>query len=363
MSATVTEPAAELFAWLEAHATSLDSEAALAVELLPRLAGAGLTGAGVAEVLGGAGGDITQGVEAIAAVSERSLAAGFVLWGHRTYIEYLLQSPNTGLRKRLLPDLLSGRVAGATGLSNAMKFLSGLAELQVSARRHGDRVVLDGTLPWITNLRPQGFHVAVAAAPQDGATPFVVSLTDNDPGLVRSADLELTALRASNTAAIALHAVEIGPDRIIYQDAGAALPVVRPAFLGLQCGMSIGLARRALAEARAGVSAARGALGEPVAALVAKLAAQEQRLLDGLRTGAFASGPAALFHLRIELADSLTQAMGLELQATGGRALLKTRSLAFNRRWREAAFIPIVTPSLLQLQMALAAETGAGAAA
>ena len=57
MSATVLPRAAELFAWLEDHATSLDSEAALAADLLPRLAGAGLTGAGVAEALGGAGGE------------------------------------------------------------------------------------------------------------------------------------------------------------------------------------------------------------------------------------------------------------------------------------------------------------------
>jgi alkylation response protein AidB-like acyl-CoA dehydrogenase len=242
-----------------------------------------------------------------------------------------------------------------------MKFLSSLAELQISARGRGDRFVLDGKLPWITNLRPQGFHVAVAAARQDGGAPFVLSLAHDDPGLVRSADLDLTALRASNTAAIDINGVEIGAERIIYQDAAAALPVVRPAFFGLQCGMSIGLTRRALAEARTVLGAGRDALSEPLAALVAKLAEQERRLLDGLRTGAFASDPAALFHLRIELADSLAQAIGRELQATEGRALLKTRSLAFNRRWRESAFIPIVTPSLLQLKMALAAEAEAAA--
>ena len=348
--------AAEFLAWLEAHAVSLDSEAGLAAELLPRLAAAGLPGVGVAEALGGAGGDVTDGVEAIAAVSERSLAAGFVLWGHRTYIEYLLQSPNVALRERLLPDLLAGRVAGATALSNAMKFLSGLAELQVHARTHGDALVLDGKLPWVTNLRPHCFHVATVAARENGESPLVVSLSHDDPGLVRSADLDLMALRASNTAAIALSGVKIDAARIIHEDARAWLPTVRPAFLGLQCGMSIGLARRTLVEARRCLGAGRGALTEPVAQLEAMLAEQEHALREGLRTRAFESRPAALFRIRIALADILGHTVGLELQATGGRAFLRSPGAEFSRRWREAAFIPIVTPSVLQLKATLAAE-------
>jgi alkylation response protein AidB-like acyl-CoA dehydrogenase len=356
MSATFIPDAAELFGWLEAHAVRLDSEADWAAELLPRLAAACLPG--VAEALGGAGGDVNDGVEAIAAVSERSLAAGFVLWGHRTYIEYLLRSPNAALRERLLPDLLAGRIAGATGLSNAMKFLSGLAELQICARAQGDRLALDGKLPWVTNLRPQGFHVAVVAARGNGGSPLVVSLAHDDSGLVRSADLDLLSLRASNTAAIGLSGVQVSAERIIHPDAGAWLPMVRPAFVGLQCGMSIGLARRALAEAGTGVGTGRDrdALAEPLTELGAKLAAQEGALRDGLRSGAFEDNSADLFRIRIALADLLAQAVGLELQATGGRAYLRSPGADFSRRWREAAFIPIVTPSLLQLKAALMAE-------
>jgi alkylation response protein AidB-like acyl-CoA dehydrogenase len=358
MSATLIPDTAGLFAWLEAHAVRLDSEADLAAELLPRLAAASLPGVGVTEALGGVGGDVTDGVEAIASVSERSLAAGFVLWGHRTYIEYLLQGPNAALRERLLPDLLAGRVAGATGLSNAMKFLSGLAELQVCARTQGDGLTLDGKLPWVTNLRPQGFHVAVAAAQANGEGALVVSLSHDDPGLVRSVDLDLIALRASNTAAIALSDVEIGAERIIHPDAAAWLPIVRPAFLGLQCGMTIGLARRALAEARQclGTRRDRNALTASLSELGAMLAEQEGALLEGLRTGAFEGRPSALFRIRIALANILGHAVGLELQAIGGRAYLRSRGADFSRRWREAAFIPIVTPSVLQLKEVLAAD-------
>jgi alkylation response protein AidB-like acyl-CoA dehydrogenase len=347
---------AELAAWLDTNALSLDTEAQLADELLPRLAASGVVEVGVATSDGGAGGDIVDALEAVAAVSERSLAAGFVLWGHRSYIEYLLHCPNTALREELLPELLAGRVAGATGLSNAMKFLYGLEELQVSARQRADGFILDGRLPWVTNLRPQSFHVAVAVAYEDRRGAFIASLRHDDPGHDRSADLDLMALRATNTAAVTISGVEITGARIIHPDANSWLPSVRPGFLGLQCGMSIGLARRALGEARGYLGPARGTLAEPVADLAEALVTQERRLREGLRSGCFEGKPAELFHIRIALAEIVAQALALELQATGGRAYLTTPGAGFARRWREAAFIPVITPSLVQLKTVLAAK-------
>lgn len=342
--------------WLDETALALDTDGSAAAELLPRLAAGEVFGAGVPRDQGGDGGDVTDGVEAIAAVSERSLAAGFVFWSQRSYIEYLLQSPNEELRDGLLPDLLAGRIAGATGLSNAMKFLSGLEELQIGARPEGGGFILDGKLPWVTNLRPEGFHVAAAVAHADGRGAFIASLAHDDEGLARSADLGLMALRATNTAAIAIGAVAIDERRIVHPDAAAWLPTVRPAFLGLQCGLSIGLARRALAEAGGCAGAGRHALAEPIAALSGALQEQERLLRDGLRSGAFQIRPAQLFRIRIALAEIVAEAVGLELQATGGRAYLEIPGAGFGRRWREAAFVPVITPSLVQLKTALAAQ-------
>lgn len=353
MSPVVPDPA--LDGWLDRVAGDLDIHGERAAEVLPRLAASGVLGAGVPRAQGGAGGDVVDAVEAICTVSERSMAAGFVLWGHRSYIEYLLQSSNAALREALLPDLLAGRLAGATGLSNAMKFLSGLEELQVAARGRGEGFILDGKMPWVTNLRPAGFHVA-AAISLEGAPAFIASLASDDPGLVRSADLDLMALRGTNTAAISITEVEIGPERIIAADAGAWLPQVRPAFLGLQCGMSIGLARRALQEAGAAPGAGRHSLAQPLADLADALAQQERALRDGLRSGLFQVKPALLFHIRIALADIVAQAVGLELQAAGGRAYLAGPGAGFARRWREAAFVPVITPSLVQLKTVLAAQ-------
>lgn len=346
---------AELGAWLEGAANALDTGDTHAHALVARLCQGGAAAIGVPEGEGGAGGDVTDAVNVVAAVSEHSLAAGFVLWGHRTYIEYLLQSPNAALRAAHLPDLLAGRVAGATGLSNAMKFLAGLEELQVTAEPAGAALRLKGRLPWVTNLRPQGFHVAAAVGQADGS-PFIVSLAHDDVGLLRSPDLDLMALRGTNTAAVSVADVIVSDDRVIARDAQAWLPQVRPAFLGLQCGMSIGLARRALREATAVLGAGRHVLAEPAAALRTALAQREHELMEGLKSGAFQSKPAALFNIRIALAQIVAEAVGLELQASGGRAYLAGGGDGFARRWREAAFVPVITPSLVQLKSVLEAQ-------
>ena len=351
MASSLTPSLAE---WLDASAGGLDSGILEPAGVVPTLAESGLFRAGLAAELGGDGGDITDAVEAIASVSERSLAAGFVFWGQRTFIDYLVQSSNERLRQALLPDLLAGAVAGATGLSNAMKFLSGLEGLQIKARRVGDGYELDGKLPWVTNLRPRGFHVAAAVAEEATGATLVVSIPWDAAGVTRSADLELMAMRASNTAAIDLKAAPLAAAQVLATDARAWLPLVRPAFLGMQCGLSIGLARRGLAEARAHLGAGRHILTEPLDDLAGALGRCEVALRDGLRGGAFATAAAPLFELRIQLAEIAQEAVSLELQAAGGRAYLTASGQGFQRRWREAAFVPIITPSLVQLKAALA---------
>lgn len=352
----MTKLSTQLTAWLEGAANDLDASHDGASALLPGLAETGVFRIGVPEALGGSGGDVTDAVAAIASVSQVSLAAGFVFWGHRSFIEYLLQSPNEKLRDRLLPDLLAGRRAGATGLSNAMKFLSGIEPLQILATPHGDDLAINGKMPWVTNLRQEGFDVAAAIEGDDGRPAFIASVSSDSAGLQRSSDLALMGMRASSTAAVNLTEVRITPDDIIAADARAWLPIVRPAFLGLQCGMSLGLAQRALAETSARLKSGRDALKPELDACTIDLADCETRLDSGLIDGRFVQAPAELFRIRIRLAEIVAAAVHLELCASGGGAYLSEPGKGFQRRLREAAFIPIITPSLVQLKSALLAH-------
>lgn len=338
--------------WLDEQAEPLDRGLLDGEVVLARLAEAGLLRRGVPVEAGGAGGDVRDGVEAIAQVASHSLTAAFVFWGQRAFVEYLLHSDNAGLRQRLLPGLLSGETAGATGLSNAMKFLSGLEQLGIVAQPRAGGWQLSGRLPWVTNLRKSGFVVA-AAVDLPGAAPLVVALPHDLPGLERSDDLALLGLQSSNTAALGLTDALLGEQWLIAEDARDYLPRARPSFLGLQCGMSIGLARRSLAEAEALLDGGRSVLLGDWQRLRERLAGFEQALLAGLDEGRFASAPVALFELRIGLAQVVAEALQLELQASGGKAYLQAHGAGFARRLRESAFVPVVTPSLVQLRSEL----------
>lgn len=340
--------------WLDANAEALDADSALAPEVVPRLAAAGLFRLGVPKALGGLGGDVRDAVEAIAEVAGHSLAAAFAFWGQRAFIEYLLQSPNEGLRERWLGALLDGSQAGATGLSNAMKFLGGIESLQITATPNGDGWQLDGAVPWCTNLRPQGFVAAVAVQRIGGGAPLVAVLRAGQSGVVRSDDLDLIALRSSNTASLRIEGARLEAADVIHEEANRFLPAVRPDFLGLQCGLSIGLARAALDTATQRGGAGRSVLEAPIAAQRAALASVVDQLYEGLADGRFRTRPEALFRARLALADIAQSAVQLELQASGGRGYHRDQPLTFARRWREAAFIPIVTPSVTQLQGELA---------
>ena len=349
-----------LLNWLQQHADALDQGQGPADELLPRLGQAGLLRLGVPSAIGGADGTIGDAIEAIAQVAEHSLTAAFVFWGQRTFIDYVVNSDSPAPRERWLPALLTGELAGATGLSNAMKFLSQIEQLQIQAKPDTDpeqpaSLRLNGCLPWVTNLQPRGFVVAAAVDMGAGQPPAVVAIESGRTGVQRTPDLGLVALRDSRTAALKLQDVVLPADQVLASQGPDYLRRIRPHFLGMQCGMSIGLARAALAASRAACGP-RTSLQAPLQALEHELNQATAALQAGVASGQYATQAAPLFELRIALAGLVQTAVQLELQATGGRAYLQGQAPGFARRWLEAAFVPVVTPSLTQLQAELARQ-------
>ncbi|MEC5317782.1 acyl-CoA dehydrogenase family protein [Brenneria populi subsp. brevivirga] len=342
--------------WLSSHANELDQSDTQSGALLGHLADDGLFRIGIASGQGGEG-MLTDAMDAVSEVAGYSLTAAFVFWGHRTYIELLLRSSAPDLRERLLPDLLAGRLAGATGLSNAVKFLSGLEELQVAGRRHGDGWRVDGRLHWVTNLQSVGFQVVTVVRPEDARAPFIASISSGLDGVKRSDDLQLMAMRGSATAALDFEQVAVAPSAILHPDAGAFLAQVRPRFLGLQCAMADGLARRILNNCREWLSSGH-VLYDEWRQLRQKHQDIRAQLWDGVREETFIQRPAEIFRLRIALIELVAQAIQQELALRGGKAYLSPEGDNFARRWRENAFLPLVTPSILQLRRQLA---GSGA--
>lgn len=345
--------------WLNQHANEIDQSNQYADELFQRIAKEGIFKLGVPEELGGKGGSFQQAIDAVREVSGYSLTAGFISWGHRTLIQNLLSSENSKPRELWLADLLEGKLSGGTGLSNAVKFLSGIEELQVKITEKDGKRYLNGRLPWVTNLSQNGFVTIFAAEYADGSKPPIIAVLPSDAeGVTRTHELSLVALQGSNTVAVAIEQVELPDEWIIAENAAEYLAKVRPSFLGLQCPMAFGLAARSLQEVAHSLARVdnRSILKPEYDAQVAKLAELEKALAEGLaQDGYFVKNPKALFKVRIEIVDVVAQSLLLELQASGGRGYLTNAGSDFIRRWREGAFLPVVTPSALQLKTILQA--------
>jgi len=345
-----------LLAWLEAHADGIDTDGAAGDVLLARLAGAGLFRVGVPLEDGGLGGAFSASVRTVAALAERSLGAAFVFWAQRAVIECLLASPNRALAERLLPALLEGRLAGAPGLSNAMKFLGGLDRLRVTCTAGADGVRLDGAVPWATNLHPQGFIALAAAGDEQGDNPSVFAIPHGASGVRREPDLDLLALCGTHTAALRLEGVALDASWQLHPQARVFLPAIRPAFVGLQCGLGLGLGRASIAAARRALDGRPSILDGELAALEADIEACWQALTAGLDAGRWRERPRELLSTRLRIVGIGAAAVALELQALGGRALLRGQDGGHARRAREAAFLAVVTPTVAQLKHDLAQQ-------
>lgn len=344
-----------LTTWLTQHANSLNDSNELADELFQQLISEGIFKVGVPEAFGGVGGTAQQAVEITQQLASYSLVAGFISWGHRTVINNLLKSENPKPRELWLADLLNGKLSGGSGLSNAVKFLSGIEELQVKISENNGKLILNGRLPWVSNLSQNGFiTVFVAEYSDKSKPPVIIALPSHAKGVVRSNELALVGVQGSNTVAVTLENVELDPDWILAENAQQYIPQIRPLFLAQQCAMAFGLAQRALTEVEKSIAGSRSILQPEFEAQTAKLAALQTQLAEGLaKTDYFVENPKALFQIRIDIVDVVSQSLLLELQASGGRGYLQNGGTEFIRRWREGAFLPVVTPSVVQLKTIL----------
>ncbi len=342
----------DLSVWLSHYALSLDQHEDQAEQVLSKLAQADLFSLGIDNTLHPAGrGTMADAIHAVIQVASYSFTAAFVFWAQRAFIECLLGAEQAVQQQARLSALLRGERAGAVGLSNAIKFLGGVESLQIQAEQAGAGYVLTGQLPWVSNVPLSGYFIAAAVQMPD-ASQAVWLLEQGDKGLKRSENLDLIALRGSNTAAFMLEQSSVGTDRLLHSNLSQFIQQVRPRFLALQCSMAVGLALRCVQQIKQSKRAST-LQQEEAEQLQQRLQHITHSLIGfAMQTGSEAP-PAELFRLRIELSQVVDQASTLEQAAVGGEVYLLDRHPETLRRMREALFVPLITPSVAQLAMQL----------
>ena len=282
------------------------------------------------------------------ALARRCTASAFALWGHRSAIAY---HEATGTP---LPDgAADGSVALASGMAPAFKEEAGLGEIPLLATDSPDgAIAVSGVLPWCSNLRPGGW-VVTPVRWEDGRRAVVRHRRDAD-GVRVKALTGLTALDATASGVLLLDGVQIPEQDVLTRDLPAFRDDVRAAFLQIQTAMCLGLAGAALDAAEAGADdAAREVLAEELAAAAAEWRELREALSRGVRAAsaahqADAVHPAELVRVRLAAALLTGRATRLEQKIVGGRGYALASDTS--RRAREAAFLPVQSPTETHLR-------------
>jgi alkylation response protein AidB-like acyl-CoA dehydrogenase len=323
----------------------LDPEVSGETSTLPalqRLARAGLVDLGVDRPA-----ELVSQFEVISRLAERSLSIAFSAWSHRMVIQYV-SVDSSPFRRRLRRQLSAGDLIGSTAMAPALRAHLGLGAVGLTGTRDGNALVVDGSIAWASNLYPE-CAVIVAAVEIAPAGRAVVALTPDIAGVVPHPFPELLALNATRSSSLEISGARIPSTHILSWDLPAFLALVRPVFLLLQTAFCVGLAEGSLQYLEGEQTGAATVLLGDLATFVTDH--------DRLRRRAFEAATqlrapvVELIRLRLEAAALAQRAVALEARLAGGRGYLARSGVS--RRYREAAFLPIQSPTEAQLRWEL----------
>ncbi|WP_145010766.1 acyl-CoA dehydrogenase family protein [Kocuria salsicia] len=286
--------------------------------------------------LGLGGGDLRGQAAVVFDLAAECTATAFSLWGHRSGLEYL-----DAVGAPVASELRTGEVPLCSAMAPAFKAAAGIGEIPVTLTRRGDHLVLDGTVPWASNLYPDA--VVILPVVREDGRPAIVRTRVALPGVSVRPLENLMALNATASGILRLEGVEIDAEQdVLTEDVPGFLATVRGPFLLLQTSFCLGLSAAALTSARENL----GGVGEMFREDLDDAVAEQQRLradLVRLAREPRAAAPLELLQLRLDAALLTGEATRLEAKIVGGRGYALSSPTA--RRAREAAFLPVQSPT------------------
>lgn len=353
MTATVDAAAghlhAELLEDIRAHAAVLDRGDQQSRRSFIGLGAAGLLGIGAPT---NADGGLPAMAEVIRLIAGECLSTGFSLWAHRMVVEYLLTAATPFGADAVLP-LLAGTTLGVTGMASAFKEAAGCGSLELTATPVEGGYRVSGPIRWASNLYPDS--TMVTAVRTDAGDRLIVVLPLSTPGVVLGDHFELLALGSTASSYLNLTEAYVPSEQVLSHDFAGFLQTVRPTFLVLQSAMCLGLTRTAIGQAKNGLSGVNAVFGAEIDHVAQRLAGAESALRDLAAAvgGDEPPGKRDLLTLRLTAAELASASADLEIRTAGGKGYASRTSAS--RRYREAAFIPVQSPSEGQLRWELAA--------
>ncbi len=345
-----TGPLAEL-------ADDIDRRGIYPKSILHRLGELGALKAHMAEP--GKPADYGLAIRAMTEVSRVCGATGFMVWCHDVCGVYIEQSGNPALMGDLLAQHANGKTLGATGMSNPMKTFAGIETFLLHAEKVEGGFVVNGTLPWVSNLGPDHYFGAVAdVATEDGAKAEIMFLIRCDaPGVELRNCPSFSAMEGTNTWAVRLTDYFVGSEQMIANPVRPFIGRIRAAFILLQTGMGLGVAQGAI-DSMWTVERQLGHVNEFLDDrpddLQAELSELTARIMELAKTpfGADKQFVIDVLDARAHASELALRAAQSALLHQGARGYLMTSEV--QRRVRESHFVAIVTPAVKHLRKEIA---------
>ena len=299
---------------------------------------------------------IGAAIDAMAAVSETCMSAGFCTWCQDASGWYLEQSDNAALRTALQPDLASGVQMGGTGLSNPMKSLSGIETFKLRGRRVSGGYEVSGVLPWVSNLGDGHVFGTVFEDADDSAHRVMAMIRCGQPGVSLKQNAHFVALEGTGTYSVLFRRAFIADTQLLADPLGDMVKRIKAGFILLQTGMGLGVTQACIGLMHeANVTHGRsnkylprqaqdfaddlGALRQEIARLALTPLEQAPEYLRAVLTA------------RLRVSELTLEAGQSALMHFGARGYIEGSPV--NRRIREGHFVAIITPSIRHLRQEL----------
>ncbi|MBX3259811.1 MAG: acyl-CoA dehydrogenase family protein [Labilithrix sp.] len=241
------------------HARKWDEEERFPKEIVPRLAELGLLGIRIPEEYEGSGMDVTSYAICVEEIARADGSLALTVASHNGLgTGHILAFGSEAQKKKYLPKAAKGEWLAAWALTEPGSG-SDSAGLRTTARREGDKWVLNGTKMFITQGSVGGFCVVLArtnpdVAKQKGITAFVVE--HGTKGFSASKHLEKLGCRSSDTVELTLEDVVVGDEQRVgeidhgFTDTMKILDRGRISIAAMALGLGYGALEMALAYAK-----------------------------------------------------------------------------------------------------------------